>query len=313
MTKDTANSATEKVTVGFLSPKGSYTHQATTSLFPESQYEVKPQITISDVFACVQDSSCTYGVVPFENSSNGSVVPTLDLFADRQGQNGDILVCDEIYLRINHCLVGSRQPGGVEDGLARITKLYSHPQAWGQCTVFLTKHFKGTERIDVSSTSKAAQIVAEDESATSAAICSRMAAEMFGGEVLREGIEDRDDNFTRFLVLKRNGGIDSEQPSNGDGFVEDAWKSMVTFTVEHGEPGALADCLAVFKKHHLNLTSINSRPSGDAPWHYIFFVEFLGRRMEDGKGGAVNDALTELEGVAKSCRFLGSWENALKK
>jgi len=83
--------------------------------------------------------------------------------------------------------------------------------------------------------------------------------------------------------------------------------------VEHGEPGALADCLSVFKEHGLNLSSINTRPSGEAPWHYVFLVEVMGRKLANGKGGAVNGALHDLERVAKTCRWLGSWENALTR
>ena len=91
------------------------------------------------------------------------------------------------------------------------------------------------------------------------------------------------------------------------------YKSLVSFTVNHGEPGALADSLAVFKKFNLNLTSINTRPSGEAQWHYIFFVEFMGRKRPEGKGGAVNEALAELTEVASSWRWLGSWESALEE
>jgi len=276
--------------------------------------------------------------VPFENSSNGSVVFTLDLFADLQGRYPDIQVEGEVYVQVRHCLLGrskdhrgSRQPSSTtttnpsQNGtnplhdISHIRKLYSHPQAWGQCKRFLSAHLKGLERQDVSSTSKAAELVAQDTTGTSAAISSKMAAGVNGLDVLAEGIEDSEGNSTRFFVITRRDQaqqVELEEGGNDDrkkGDVDDHHKTLILFTVEHGEPGALADCLAVFKKHGLNLTSISTRPSGEAPWHYIFFVELMGRKYAVRRGGAVNDALQDLDKLAKSCRWLGSWENALKQ
>ncbi|KAI7525853.1 PDT-domain-containing protein [Hortaea werneckii] len=378
----------KKEVVGFLGPKASYTHQATLGHFPGPQYDVRPLTTIEDVFAAVQSGQAAYGVVPFENSSNGSVVFTLDLFADLHGRYPDILVWDEIYLAVHHCLLGhiphtepvaktAKLPGNStgteeEDGekpnatlphlpphqppslsgqvtptqavpqpakariqplhpLTHIKKLYSHPQAWGQCKNFLAAYLKGVERQDVSSTSKAAQLVGEDASGTSAAISSRIAAELNGLDVLAQGIEDNEGNSTRFFVVRRQQSQASDgavRPVNSitaedrqetttaedhQGEKTAEFKTLVSFTVDHGEPGALADCLEIFKKYGLNLTSINTWPSGEAAWHYIFFVEFMGRKLAGEQGGAVNEALQELDRVAKSWRWLGSWENALLK
>lgn len=315
-----------------------------------------PQTTIEDVFAAVQSGTVSHGVVPFENSSNGSVVFTLDLFADSHGRYPDILVCGEVYLQVQHCLVGhtakpSPEPSAAKstgkpwrkqnDGsdepsnlsgqvtptkavpqpgkprvepthdITHITKLYSHPQAWGQCKLFLSTYLKGIERQDVSSTSKAAELVAQDTSGTSAAISSRIAAEINGLDVLAGGIEDNEGNSTRFFILRRRQDVSLPHAETADDYSA-KYKTLVSYTVEHEEPGALADCLAVFEKYGLNLTSINTRPSGEAPWHYIFFVEFMGRKLAEGAGGAVSEALQELGKVAKSSRWLGSWENALK-
>ncbi|KAI7097926.1 hypothetical protein KC324_g21281, partial [Hortaea werneckii] len=218
--------------------------------------------------------------------------------------------------------------------LHHVKKLYSHPQAWGQCKNFLAAYLKGTERQDVSSTSKAAQLVGEDSTGTSAAISSRIAAELNGLDVLAQGIEDNEGNSTRFFVVRRQQSQSQSsdaavRPGSSSGTTaEDGqetatadeergkaaeFKTLVSFTVDHGEPGALADCLEIFKKYGLNLTSINTRPSGEAAWHYIFFVEFMGRKLAGEQGGAVNEALQELDRVAKSWRWLGSWENALLK
>ena len=320
------------------------------------------QNSIEDVFAAVASGSAAQGVVPFENSSNGSVVFTLDLFAG--GRYSDVLVSGEIYLPVHHCLLGrvgktattttsattspsqskgnsdlplrNNPYGGDRSGavtptqttpsprpprakplhdITHIKKLYSHPQAWGQCNLFLSTYLKQAERQDVSSTSKAAELVAQDSSSGGkgvAAISSKIAAEVNGLTVLAEGIEDVEGNSTRFFVLRRGGqqdGLTVPNESEGDG-VDGRWKSLVSFTLNHGAPGSLADCLEVFRKGGLNLTSINTRPSGEAAWHYIFFVEFMGRKL--GEGGAVNEALEMLTEVASSWRWLGSWESALE-
>lgn len=167
----------------------------------------------------------------------------------------------------------------------------------------------------MSSTSKAAELAAADETGETAAVCSELAAEVYGLDVLREAIQDRDDNVTRFMVLRRSGshrqegiecetdgrnGLRPEQEKDGARF-----KALVLFTVDHTSPGALADSLAVFKTHGLNLTSINTRPSGARPWNYFFFVEVEGRCGEEER---LEKSLDELGKVTVDSRCLGSWE-----
>ncbi|KAF2755869.1 PDT-domain-containing protein [Pseudovirgaria hyperparasitica] len=333
--------------VAFLGPRASYTHQAALKAFSDSsKYDLQPQVSIEDVFKSVQSGSCARGVVPFENSTNGSVVFTLDLFADAHQRYPDILVCGEVYVDVHHCLVGhmpkeahsaattsaltSPHSSGHATptaahpspaipravplvSLKGIKKLYSHPQAWGQCNAFLTTYFKGIERQDVSSTSRAAEIVAADTSGETAAISSEIAAQVHDLDMLAKGIEDTSDNKTRFFVLRRgNHSAQSNGDSNGGAVDTDtpAYKTLVSFTISHSDPGALADSLAVFKPYNINLTSINARPSGIASWNYIFFVEVTGRRLKEDTG-AVNAALRDLEKVAREWRWLGSWENML--
>ena len=276
-----------------------------------------------DVFEAVQAGSVERGIVPFENSTNGSVVFTLDLFADRLGACPDIYVVGETYLSIHHFLLGrlgaddsavtanSLVPAGGTRPLhsvKHVTQLYSHPQAFGQCDVFLKKYLKGVERQEVSSTARAAEIVASDASGASAAIASAAAARVQKLTVLAEGIEDRDDNTTRFLILRKGVGQD---PKRAD-VPARHHKTLVSFTIDDQAPGALADALTVFKCHALNLTSINSRPSRVAPWHYVFFVEFQGSRIED-EDGAVGEALDELRRVTRTWRWLGSWPDELRR
>jgi prephenate dehydratase len=301
--------------------------QAALSAFSPSSSNttLSPHTTIEDVFASIQNCSAYRGVVPFENSSNGSVVFTLDLFADLQKQYPDILVCGEAYVAVRHCLLGYTPSSNIpqsgstsaksEDGgegvplhdLSHIKTLYSHPQAWGQCKTFLSTYLKNVERRDVSSTSRAAEIASQDKTGESAALSSMIAADLFNLSVLAEGINDNVGNTTRFLVLRHA----STSPSTPSLALLDDWKSLITFTVDHANPGALAHCLSVFEKYGLNLTSINTRPSGVQNWNYIFFVEFKGRKEDGREESRVNKALGELEGLCRGFRWLGSWENRL--
>lgn len=306
-----------------------------------------------------------YGVVPFENSTNGSVVFSLDCFADRDRLYPDIAVCAEIYLDVHHYLVGRLPPaslsgssavlttGGVPSNLAddhaesgtrtptvsephpptprarpradlsHIRRLYSHPQAWGQCTAFLSTYLKGVEAVDVSSTSRAAELVAADPTGTSAAVSSAVAARLHGIDVLAECIEDRPDNTTRFFVVcneslassstsssigNRSGVADRNGSSTGGDDDSARTKSLVSFTVPHEEPGALADVLGCFRRFELNLTSINSRPSLVKPFQYVFFVEFRGHKFRDPEG-RVKGVLEAVGAVAETWRWLGSWDD----
>lgn len=335
----------------YLGPPASFSHQAALQFFTQAKsssssstgaapVQLVPHPSFTSVFAAVQSSSADapiYGVVPFENSSNGSVVQLLDLLADREGRYGDVTVCAEYYLRVRHCLLGRRPPLGsieagekkAEVGLSRIQKLYTHPQAWGQCSQFLDSHFRGVERQDVSSTSKAAEMVAQEQEAVeagemgrSAAIASQLAAEVYGLDVLQEGIEDQGDNVTRFFVLRReeNDGhkwhtVEENKLDGIDTATLKKWKSLISFTIDHGAPGALADALGIFRKRGFNLTSIDTRPSRMRPWHYIFFVECEQAKkvsdLADREG--VDGIMSDLREVAQSCRHLGRWRDELDR
>lgn len=296
----------------------------------------------------MHSSTCTYGVVPFENSTNGSVVYTLDLLIDREDLFPCITVCGEAYMDVHHCLLGRPTNQLIDDAaplgartptlniphphqprtrplkdLRHIKRIYSHPQAFGQCEAFLSTYLKGVERQDVSSTSKAAETVAADGSNSTAAISSRLAAEIHGLEVLAEGIEDSEDNVTRFLILRRDDDEEGGQHNGGFEIQEDnsrreqesrqqRYKSLLAFKIEHQASGALANALDAFRAHGLNLTSINSRPSREHAWHYVFLVEFEGRREGDGRGD-VNAALGDLEVVTRSWKWLGSWVDRMRR
>jgi prephenate dehydratase len=354
--------ASPQPTVAFLGPVSSYTHQvyllsehnlpawsigltdwdcakAALQYFGVDQYAFKPATTITggssmgdrvdltisriDIFEVVQAGQVNMGVVPFENSTNGAVVFTLDLLADRQCLYQDTTICGEAYLDVKHYLLGytascsdypetsgtstptSSIPSPLKprskpfSSVKHIKHIYTHPQAYGQCEIFLGAFLKGVERIDVSSTSRAAELVKEDATGSSAAIASSLAAQIHGLDVLAKGIEDREDNTTRFFILRK--GVDKAPEDTGG-----PTKSLISFTVDHRSPGALADVLQCFRAYKLNLTSINSRPSKILPFQYIFFIEFQGSRLQD-PDQRVRGALEDIEKHTQSWRWLGSW------
>ncbi|OAX80854.1 hypothetical protein ACJ72_04801, partial [Emergomyces africanus] len=245
--------AKKELRVTFLGPLASFSHQAALNLFPGNsssttpgKITLLPQPSFADVFEAIQSVEADYAVIPFENSTNGCVVGTLDLLAGHDGRYRDIVVCGEYYLTVHHCLLvrnedAASDPSHPENVYPRISKLYTHPQAWGQCEVFLSKHFRGVERQNASSTSNAASIVAKSGSTTtpttgyregndggggggcggggggggiSAAIASSFAATQHNLSILAANIEDRADNTTRFLVLRN---VNNEKTRGGEG------------------------------------------------------------------------------------------------
>ncbi|KAJ5787456.1 hypothetical protein N7457_002446 [Penicillium paradoxum] len=311
-----------RLRVAFLGPLGSFSHQAATESFGNLSADLVPHASFADAFLALQRKEIDYTVIPSENSTNGSVVLTLDLLADREDSYKDVKVCGEYYLPIHHCLLVRKDtcPGGWANYDRSITKLYTHSQAWGQCEKFLSEHFKGVERHDVSSTSKAVQIVSNETTERVAAIASRFAAEHHGMDMLQENIEDRADNTTRFLILRnvldgRTAQLDFDQSNplevENKLALETMHKTLITFTINHSSPGALADALLIFKAHGLNLTSINTRPSLKVPWQYIFFVE-CGRAPSDENKEAVLKVLNDLPRVTETCRDLGTWKDQMR-
>lgn len=269
----------------------------------------------------MQGGNVDYAIIPCENSTNGSVVQTLDLLADPSGLYSNVKVCGEHYLTVHHCLLTRKGlfPPGQRD-YSSITKLYTHPQAWGQCDTFLEKTFKGVERQDVSSTSKGAEIVSKETTERCGAIASRFAAEHHGLDVSEENIEDKANNTTRFLVLRN---VTSErtgrlvfQYANGSpaqtqiSTTPTAQKTLISFMIRQDCPGALADALLIFKDRGMNLTSINSRPSQIRPWKYVFLVE--GQYIPTSENAdAVSKIMDGLQHVTEGCRHLGTWADQL--
>jgi chorismate mutase/prephenate dehydratase len=272
-----ARAAEEPVKVAYFGPEASFTHIAARSRFGSSTALV-PVRTIGDVFAEVERKKAEYGVVPVENSTEGIVNYTLDMFFD-----SDLKICAEVLLPVEHMLMARRE------GLSGIRVVYSHPHVFPQCRRWLQDRLRQARLVEVSSTSEAARRAAKERGV--AAIGTELAAGMNGLRILARNIEDMTDNRTRFLVLSR-------QWSGRTG--KD--KTSVMFSIKD-RVGALYEMLLPFRRNGINLTSIESRPSRRRAWEYYFFVDFLGHTAEP----RVARALRDLEKGCSMLKLLGSY------
>ena len=271
----------EPLKVAYLGPEGTFTQQAVHRHFGHSVH-TSSLPTIDEVFENVQSGDADFGVVPVENSTQGIVSHTLDMFLF-----SDLKICGEIELRVRQNLLT------LAKSLQQIERVYSHEQSLSQCKNWLQSHLPGVELIAVSSNSEAARRVRGTPE--SAAIGGRSAAEVYGLPVLFADIEDHQDNTTRFLVI----GREIFAPSGND-------KTTLLLTGPEG-PGLLHSLLEPFGNHGLNMTRIESRPARTGKWAYVFFVDVEGH-AEDSKLAA---ALTELANVSKLSRVLGSYPRAV--
>ena len=266
--------------VAFFGPKATFTHMAAMQQFGLSA-ELVPQKSIPAVFEEVEKGLAQYGVVPVENSTEGVVSHTLDMFMD-----SELKVNAEVLLEIHHYLLS--RTGRLED----IRKVYSHPQPIAQCRDWLADNLPNVPVVDVASTAVAAQIVAEDY--TSAAIASELAAFMYDLKVVRERIEDQVNNFTRFLVIGKK-----LADSSGDD------KTSLMFSVKD-EVGILFRMLEPFAKRKINLSKIESRPLKKKAWEYIFFLDLEGHISDP----VIAEAVRELKECCQFVKVLGSYPKA---
>ena len=249
--------------IGHLGPGGSFSHTAAMLKFGQS-VEYEPLTDILSIFDEVSKGHCDLGVVPIENTTGGGVIETLDALID-----SDVKICAEVLMAIHHNLLANCP-------LESIEKIYSKPEIFVQCRNWLSATFKEAKTFPVASSARAAQMAADEPNA--AAIGSTVAAEIYGLLVVCENIEDIANNVTRFLVLSR----EDAKPTGED-------KTAILFSTAH-KAGALADVLQVFKKHGINLTNIESRPSKKRQWEYYFFMDFLGHRTEERIQKGLEDA-----------------------
>jgi chorismate mutase/prephenate dehydratase len=265
--------------IAYLGPAGTFTHQAALAQFGRDA-KLCSFATITDVFAEVDAGRAAYGVVPIENSTEGVVTDSYDLFAEY-----DVVITAEIRLHIHHHLasISARE---------QISVLYSHPQVFGQCRNWLHAEMPGCETIDVNSTTAAAERAAKEAGA--GALVGSMAAERYNLPVLEENIEDLSDNVTRFLVL----GKSVPAPSGND-------RTSLMLAIQD-RVGALYDALLPFKDYGVNLTLIHSRPSKQRNWDYFFFIDIAGHLNDENNRQALDE-------VSKHCKFvkhLGSYPKA---
>jgi chorismate mutase/prephenate dehydratase len=265
--------------IGYLGPGGSFSHTAAMLKFGQS-VEYEPLADIKSIFEEVSKGHCDLGVVPIENTAGGGVIETLDALIDT-----NVKVCAEVQMAIHHSLLANC-------ALADVKKIYSKPEVFAQCRNWLSATFKDAQTISVASTAKAAQMATGEPNA--AAIGSLVAAELYGLRIVCENVEDITNNITRFLVISR----EDAKPTGED-------KTAILFSTAH-KAGALADVLDVFKRHGINLTNIESRPSKKRQWEYYFFVDFMGHRTDEN----VQKGLEEARKHCVQLSVLGSFPRA---
>ncbi|MBM3251853.1 MAG: prephenate dehydratase [Candidatus Omnitrophica bacterium] len=262
--------------IAYLGPQATFTNLAAIKKFG-SQVEYLPCNTITDIFAEVEKLNADYGVVPIENSIEGAVSHTLDMFVD-----SDLKICAQIILEVSHNLLANC-------ARKNIKKIYSNPQVFGQCRIWLESNLPKAELVEVTSTTRAAQIAAKSKN--SACIASILAAKQYGLKMIAKDIEDNPHNITRFLVIGQ-----SDVTQTG------ADRTSIMFSIKD-RVGALHDMLVPFKKNRINLTKIESRPSKKKAWDYYFYVDLAGHRLD----AKVKRALKELEDKCKYLKILGSY------
>ncbi len=273
-----ALSLEKSITIAYLGPEATYTHQAAIRRFGSSLKYASLK-TITDVFSEVVKNKADYGVVPVENSTEGVVTHTLDMFID-----SDLKIVAQIVLPISHCFISHARR-------EQISRLYVHPQTLAQCRGWLHRNFPHAEVLETSSNARSAESASQQKEA--GAIAGLLAAEKYGVPVLEQDIQDNTNNATRFLVLGRQ----CSPPTGHD-------RTSLMFSIRD-EVGALHRALAPFRTQRLNMTKIESRPSKRKAWEYFFFVDFDGH-VKDRK---VAQAINLLQDRCTFVKVLGSYPN----
>jgi prephenate dehydratase len=350
--------------VGYLGPAGTFSEEALQASARPGSYEPVAIATIYDTVAAVRDGAVRWAVVPIENSLDGSVTVTLDLLAETgisaaggclpasvetgisaaggclpasvetgipvkggcpppsAGEQGDLEVVGEALLAVRHALIAAEPVA-----LDAIDTVLSHPQVPGQCTRLLRGELAHARVLPANSTAEAVRIVSTSGARGQAALGTRLAADIYGGTVIRDGVQDRDDNVTRFVWLARGAAADATTETNAptEGGAPGAanapgpdlpplaaidgvgWKTSVVFWGPGADsPGWLVGCLNEFARREINLTKIESRPRRGAFGHYMFFVDLEGDVREE----RVAEAVAGLRETCEHVRVLGSYPRA---
>jgi chorismate mutase/prephenate dehydratase len=271
-----ALSLEKSMTIAYLGPEATFTHQASVQKFGSS-LRYAAQKTIADIFTEVSQNRADYGVVPVENSTEGVVTHTLDMFVE-----SNLQIVAQIILPIHYCLAGTLP-------MDKIERVYVHPQALGQCRLWIQRHLPKAEIIETSSNARSAELAG----GKSAAITGLLAADKYKLKVLERDIQDFPENATRFLVLGRQCG-----PATGRD------RTSIMFSIAD-QVGALYRALSPFRQYKLNMTKIESRPSKRKAWEYFFFVDCDGHFTDPKVAKAI-------AGLSEACNFvkvLGSYPN----
>lgn len=275
--------------IAYLGPAGSFSHLAATRHFGSS-VTFEDLTAIEGVFSAVERGHADYGLAPIENSIHGGVVETLDALASYAGR---VHIYAEAQLEIHHCLLANCEP-------ARIARIYSKPEVFGQCRHWLASQYPSLPQVPVASSSRAVQMVREESDtgagSTSAAIGSSLAGELYDVNVLFENIEDNPGTVTRFFILARH----PAHPTGDD-------KTSITFKTLD-KPGALAAVLAEFDKAGVNLTHIDKRPAGRTNWTYTFFIDAQGHQT----GAPVQRAVAGARAHCQELTVLGSYPRSTR-
>lgn len=274
------------IRVAFQGERGAFSEEAAISYFGAAVFPV-PRRSFSEVFASVSIGEADFGVIPIENTLTGSIYSNYDLLMEHE-----LHIVGETEVRIRHCLLSLP---GVE--LGGIRRVLSHPQALAQCERSLRELLPRAELVPVYDTAGSAKILKEKGLKDAAAIAGRRAAEIYGLTVIREGIEDSAENYTRFLILSR-------KPSSHKGEA----KTSLAFAMEN-VPGALYRCLEPFAIRGIDLAKIESRPLRGRRWEYIFYLDFVGNLQEK----RVQEALEELRKLVRFFRILGCYPRGVGK
>jgi chorismate mutase/prephenate dehydratase len=276
----------KELTIAFLGPLGTYSEEAALKQFGLGRGAVVCG-SIDEVFRTLEANQADYGVVPVENSTEGAIGITLDLLL-----SSPLKICGEITLPIHHCLLSK------QNDISQISHVFSHSQSLSQCHEWLNKTLPSAQREAVTSNARAAQMIHDlvsTDGTFAAAIASKRAAELFNLNILAENIEDDAKNTTRFLVL----GKHDVAASGTD-------KTSIVMTTKN-KPGAMIDLLEPLSRHGVSMTKLESRPSRQSLWDYVFFVDIEGHQTD----AKVQAALQELQMRASFLKVLGSYPVAV--